>query len=62
MDLLPATSWTTYRKNAISMAVLPVVSTNDTRGKVVHTDNARGNNHGAKTHGSDTGCNTQSTL
>ena len=48
MDLLPATSWTTYRKNAISMAVLPVVSTNDTRGKVVHTDNARGNNHGAK--------------
>ena len=49
-------------ENAISMESLPVVSTNDTRGKVVHTDNARGNNHGAKTHGSDTGCNTQSTL
>ena len=28
--------------------VLPVVSTNDTRGKVVHTENARGNSYGAK--------------
>ena len=27
---------------------LPVVSINDTRGKVVHTENARGNSYGAK--------------
>ena len=48
MDLLPANSWTTNRKNGDLWCASCSFNKMIPEGKVVHTDNARGDNYGAK--------------